>query len=392
MPPPARNAAPLVAGANPLVSATRPFVTAAPTAQPEHNLLDRFGSEAERWAAVVARNPEADGHFFTAVRTTGIYCRPVCSARRPLRKNVTFFSTALAAEAAGFRACKRCRPRSLGASSAQAACIAEICRELAHAEVLPDLLTLSCKAGLSPWHFHRVFKRYTGLTPRQYAAGGRAQRLQAALAAGERVTAAVLKSGFASPGRFYATSLEQLGMTASTYRSGGAETQIRFGIAECALGALLVAATTKGVCAIFLGDDPEELARHLRNRFPRAQFLEADANFEQTLFKVVNYVANPERGCDLPLDLQGTAFQLRVWEALRAIPFGSTTNYAAIALQIGMPKSSRAVAGACGANPVALLVPCHRVVRTDGSLSGYRWGVERKQQLIDAESTQPNCE
>ncbi|QDF97690.1 bifunctional transcriptional regulator/O6-methylguanine-DNA methyltransferase [Azoarcus sp. DD4] len=341
-----------------------------------------------RWAAVVARDPAADGRFFYSVATTGVYCRPSCGARRARPENVRFHASREAAEAAGFRPCKRCRPDHPALAEQHAAGVTAACRLIEEAEAPPTLAALAAAAGLSPHHFHRIFRKLTGLTPRAYAAAHRAQRLRAGLDSGTTVTQAIFDAGYNANSRFYAEADAVLGMPASRYRAGGAGTEIRFAIAQCSLGAILVAASERGVCAVFMGDDPEALLRDLQDRFPRARLVGGDAGFEQTVATVVGFVEAPAIGLALPLDVRGTAFQQRVWQALREIPAGRTASYAEIAERIGAPRSVRAVAGACAANPVAVAIPCHRVVRSDGGLSGYRWGVERKRALLlrEAES------
>jgi AraC family transcriptional regulator of adaptative response/methylated-DNA-[protein]-cysteine methyltransferase len=339
-----------------------------------------------RWAAVVARDPSADGTFFYSVKTTGVYCRPSCAARLARPENVRFHATCADAERAGFRPCKRCKPDQRPLDEQHAAKVAEICRLLESAETVPHLEELAGRAGLSAYHFHRVFKAVTGLTPRAYAAAVRAKRVRNELHRGGTVTAAIFDAGYNSNARFYEKSDELLGMTPSNYRAGGANTQIRFAIGECSLGSILVAASERGVCAILLGDDPDALARDLQDRFPRASLIGADREFEQLVAKVVGFVEAPALGLDLPLDVRGTAFQQRVWQALRKIPAGSTVSYADIAKRIGSPSSVRAVAQACAANLLAVAIPCHRVLRTDGALSGYRWGVERKRALLEREA------
>lgn len=347
---------------------------------PHMNLND------SRWAAVVARDPKADGKFFYSVRTTGVYCRPSCGSRQAKRENVTFHASIAAAERAGFRPCKRCKPDQAPLAAQHAATIAKICRRIEGAEKIPTLSVLAREANLSPYHFHRLFKSITGLTPKAYAAAHRAERVRRELGRSRTVTAAIFDAGFNSGGRFYATSDALLGMTPTDYRAGGARAQIRFAVGECSLGSILVARSAKGVCAILLGDDPDLLARELQDRFPRAEFIGADAEFEKLVAKIVGFVEAPALGLDLPLDVRGTAFQQRVWQALRKIPAGSTVSYSTIAQRIGAPKSVRAVAQACAANSIALAIPCHRVVRHDGGLSGYRWGVERKRVLLDREA------
>ena len=337
-----------------------------------------------RWAAVVARDPAADGRFFYSVKTTGVYCRPSCASRTARPENVEFHATVEAAERAGFRPCKRCKPDQ--PAGEQAAWVAELCRLIESAEQAPSLETLAHHAGLSPWHLHRVFKAVTGLTPRAYAAAHRAQRVKTGLARGATVTEAIYSAGYNSSARFYEQSNAVLGMTPSCYRAGGADTAIRFAVGQCTLGAILVAASGRGICAILLGDDPDALVRDLQDRFPRAELVGGDAGFKRWVAQVVGFVEQPRLGLDLPLDVRGTAFQQRVWQALQKIPAGTTASYTEIAQRIGAPKSVRAVAGACAANALAVAIPCHRVVRTDGELSGYRWGVARKRALLEREA------
>ncbi len=339
-----------------------------------------------RWAALAARDAAADGRFFYSVRTTGVYCRPSCASRPANPKNVGFHATAAEAAAAGFRPCKRCKPDQPSLEAQRAAVAAEACRIIAAAQTPPDLETLARAVGFSPHHFHRLFKAATGLTPRAYAAAHRAGRLRDSLATSGSVTEAIYDAGFNASSRFYAAADSLLGMTASVWRRGGEATQIRFAVGECSLGSILVGATAAGVCAILIGDDPDALVRDLQDRFPRAHLTGGDAGFERTVAQVVGLVEGPGVGVDLPLDVRGTAFQQRVWRALTDIPAGSTASYAEVAAQIGAPKAMRAVAGACAANPLAVAIPCHRVVRTDGSMGGYRWGVARKRTLLEREA------
>ncbi len=338
-----------------------------------------------RWAAVVARDPAADGKFFYAVNTTGVYCRPSCASRPARPENVQFHATRAGAERAGFRPCKRCKPEQPPLVERYAAMVVKVCRLIERAETMPSLASLAAQAGLSAHHFHRVFKLATGLTPKGYAAAQRAQRVRKALGRGSKVTAAIFDAGYNSNGRFYEKSNALLGMTPATFRAGGANTAIRFAVGECTLGAILVAASERGVCAILMGDDPNALARDLQDRFPRANLIGGDHKFERMVAKVVRFVEAPARGLDLPLDVRGTAFQQRVWQALQKIPAASTATYSEIAQRIGAPKAVRAVAGACAANALAVAIPCHRVVRNDGGLAGYRWGVERKRALLERE-------
>lgn len=344
-----------------------------------------YATEAQRWAAVQRRDRAADGRFYYSVATTGVYCRPSCAARLALRKNVAFHDTCDDAERAGFRPCKRCKPHE-AVDAGHAAAIAAACRTIEQAEEMPNLDTLADEAGLSRFHFHRLFKAATGLTPRQYAAAHRAKRVRDDLPKAETVTQAIYDAGFNSSGRFYAESTGRLGMRPSAYAKGGAGAVIRFAVGQTSLGAILVAATDKGVCAIALGDEPGPLVRSLQDRFPNATLVGGDTAFEATVAKAVGLVEAPGMGAELPLDVRGTAFQERVWQALRAIPAGATASYAEIARRVGSPGSVRAVAQACGANPVAIAIPCHRVIRTDGDLSGYRWGVARKRELLRREA------
>ena len=285
-----------------------------------------------------------------------------------------------------FRPCRRCKPDEPSLAEQHATRVAELCRLIEGAEEPPSLEELASHAGLSVYHLHRVFKSVTGLTPREYAAAHRTRRVREELGRSGSVTEAIYGAGYGSNGRFYETSNEVLGMTPTRYRAGGLNTQIRFAVGECSLGSILVAASDRGVCAILMGDDPEALARDLQDRFPRADLVGGDAGFEQLVAKVVGLVEAPRVGLDLPLDVRGTAFQQRVWQALRDIPAGATATYTEIASRIGAPRSVRAVAGACAANALAVAIPCHRVVRNDGSLSGYRWGVERKRALLRREA------
>ncbi|MGZ8289646.1 MAG: bifunctional DNA-binding transcriptional regulator/O6-methylguanine-DNA methyltransferase Ada [Telluria sp.] len=347
--------------------------------------IARYASEAERWEAVQQRDSAADGVFYYSVRTTGVYCRPSCAARPALRKNVAFHDSIDAAEQAGFRACLRCKPGQPPLAERHAQVVAQACRLIAEAGDAPDLDSLAAACGMSRFHFHRVFKAHTGVTPKAYAAGERARRVQDGLATAGTVTEAIYAAGFNSSGRFYATSDQVLGMPPKKFKQGGSGASIRFAIAECWLGPILVAATDKGICAILMGDDPDVLARDLQDRFPNADLRGAEADFEQTVAQVVGLVEAPRTGLDLPLDVRGTAFQQRVWQALREIPAGQTVSYAELAQRVGIPSGARAIAGACAANPVAVAIPCHRVVRNDGSISGYRWGVERKQALLERE-------
>jgi len=340
----------------------------------------------QRWRAVMARDKDADGTFVFAVRTTGIYCRPSCPARRPKRENVELLDSPALAEAAGFRPCKRCRPADGDEGSDITALIAAACRHIERSRSLPSVTELAQTAMMSRAHFQRTFKAVTGLTPKGYAEAVRTRRLHAELAGAPTVTDAMYASGFSSSGRFYESARDRLGMPPAAYRAGGLDVTIAFAVAGTSLGAVLVAGTDAGICAVLLGDDPDLLARDLQDRFPRAALGPGDERFHRWVAAVVGQIERPDAASALPLDVQGTAFQRQVWEALRSVPVGTTTTYAELARRIGRPTAVRAVAQACGANHLAVLVPCHRVVRTDGSLSGYRWGVDRKAELLRREA------
>jgi AraC family transcriptional regulator of adaptative response/methylated-DNA-[protein]-cysteine methyltransferase len=339
-----------------------------------------------RWAAVVARDPKADGQFVYAVKTTGIYCNPSSLARLPKPQNVEFFDSAEQARAAGYRPSKRAARDQSDVAAQHVATVAAACRCIESAENQPALSELAEAAGLSSFHFHRVFKAVTGLTPRGYAAAHRSRRVRERLSETGTVTDALYDAGFNSNSRFYEAADGLLGMKPGDYRAAGQNNDIRFAVGQCSLGAILVAQSERGVCAILLGDDPQQLVCDLQDKFRKANLIGADHQFEQLIAQVVGFIEAPALGLDLPLDVQGTAFQERVWQALREIPVGSTASYADIALRIGAPKAVRAVAQACGANSLAVAIPCHRVVRSDGTLSGYRWGVERKRQLLERET------
>ncbi len=342
------------------------------------------------WQAVKARSRTADGQFVFAVTTTGIYCRPSCPARRPRRQNARFFASPVEAEAVGFRACKRCHPASASdrdPHTARITAIARACRTIENAEARANLADLARAAGMSPSHFHRTFKATVGLTPADYAEAVCTQAMRDGLKAAPTVTAAFYDAGYNSGNRFYAAAEGILGMKPQTFRKGGAGEHIRHVVLPSSLGQVLVAATDKGVCNVTLGDDPDALEADLARRFPAAEQRKADKAFSMlaaTVFDTID--GEPGRSMELPLDLRGTAFQMRVWQALRRIPSGTTTSYGDLAQAIGAPRAVRAVAQACGANPVAIIVPCHRVIGKDGAITGYRWGIERKKALLDRES------
>jgi AraC family transcriptional regulator of adaptative response/methylated-DNA-[protein]-cysteine methyltransferase len=346
-----------------------------------------YAGDDARWAAVQARDARADGHFVYGVRTTGVFCRPSSSARLPRRENVEFFDTERAARAAGYRPSRRAAGDQTALAARRAAVVAQACRLIERAETPPPLDALAAQAGMSPFHFHRVFKAETGLTPKAYASAFRARRLRAELGQKDAtVTDAIYGAGFNSSSRFYEASDGMLGMRARDYRAGAPDLRIRFAVGQCSLGAILVAQSERGICAILLGDDPQRLVEDLQDQFPKARLVGGDAGFERLVAQVVGFVEAPSIGLNLPLDVRGTAFQERVWQALREIPPGATVSYAQVAARIGQPKAVRAVAQACGANHLAVAIPCHRVVRRNGELSGYRWGVERKRELLGREA------
>ncbi len=341
--------------------------------------------QLDRWTAVLERDETARPEFVYAVVTTGIYCRAGCSSRRPKRDNVRFFDDWPDAESAGFRPCKRCTPRLLDRQTAHASAIAQACRRMDEADELLSLDELAADAGLSPFHFHRLFKQATGITPNAYARQRRAERLRTTLQERSTVTDALYDAGYASSSRMYDEAGETLGMSPRTYQQGGPGETIQMAVAPCSLGYVVVAATERGICHIGLGDSPEELMAATQERFPQATLVAGDDAFSHTVAAVVTLIDESPPSFDLPLDIQGTAFQQQVWAALRQIPPGTTATYSEIAAAIGKPNAVRAVAGACAANKLAVIIPCHRVVRSDGGLGGYRWGVERKEALLAQE-------
>ncbi len=341
-------------------------------------------SPEQCWQAVSRRDAAADGRFFYAVRTTGVYCRPGCASRRPRRAHVRYFETAAAAEAAGFRPCKRCRPRARSPIAHHLAAVEKACAAIRTAEKPPTLAALARVAGVSRFHFHRVFKQITGVTPHAYAKMHRLNRFADALDAGAPVARAVYAAGYGAVSRAYAAARSGLGMTPGARRNGARGLTIRFVSVKSPIGWVSIAATERGICAAELGDTPEDLARRLRERFPRAVLrADEDGPLGAWAEKILRFIAAPAAAAlDVPLDVRGTAFQAAVWRALQKIPPGQTASYAEIAAALGRPAAVRAVARACAANRIALLIPCHRVVRSDGRLGGYRWGVERKRTLL----------
>ncbi|HEX7183059.1 MAG TPA: bifunctional DNA-binding transcriptional regulator/O6-methylguanine-DNA methyltransferase Ada [Thermoanaerobaculia bacterium] len=358
-------------------------------------MTERENLEPEAaWTAVLDRDAEADGRFVYAVSSTGVYCRPSCPSRRPRRESVTFFTEPNEAEQAGYRPCRRCRPRNAVAEPART-----IQRACAYIEANLDepvtLEALGREMGMSPYHLQRTFKRVTGVSPREYARARRMERFKERLQQGDDVTAATYEAGFGSGSRVYERSDARLGMTPATYRRGGRGMRIRFGIAPSPLGRLLVAVTDRGVCAVTLGDSDEELAAALRREYPQA-FLERageeDEGLRARIEEVVHHLEGTSPHLALPLDVQATAFQERVWKALQEIPYGETRSYGEVAAALGQPQAARAVAQACASNRVALAVPCHRVVRGDGDPGGYRWGAERKRRLLEREARGPRAD
>lgn len=348
-----------------------------------------FQDATSRWQAVKDRNKSADGHFFFSVLTTGVFCKPSCGARLPNRENVSFYTTATEAENAGYRPCKRCKPTSASLPERHSALVEKACRFIQECEEEPNLAQMASHVELSPHYFNRIFKSVTGVTPKQYVIGLRSETIKHELASGSSVTDAIYSAGFNSASRFYEGAQPRLGMHASNYKTGGKDVEIRYTIEKCWLGLVLVAASEKGICSILFGDKEAPLKDDLKNRFPKAKLEASDtgSDFEAWVTDVLKFVKKPSSGLNLPLDIHGTAFQERVWRALQTIPAGETASYAEIAKSINHPKASRAVAAACAANPVAIAIPCHRVVRSNGDLSGYRWGVDRKQKILKREAS-----
>lgn len=336
----------------------------------------------QRWQAVVERNKAADGHFVYGVRTSAIYCHPSAAGRLPNRSNVEFFDNEQQAISQGYRAGKRHRTETTQLTQFYREQIEKACRYIEQYGQPISLAKLADYIGMSRYHLHRLFKSQTGLTPKAYADAFRHKELQHQLQEQKRITDAIYDAGYHSNSRFYESSSQRLGMTPSEWKSGGHGRQIYFALAVCSLGTLLVAQSPIGVCAILLGDDAEQLLNDLQDKFPKAELIGGHDGFEQLIAQVVGFIETPEIGLNLPLDIQGTAFQQRVWQALRNIPVGETVSYRDIAEKIGQPNAVRAVANACGANMLAVAIPCHRVVRNNGNLSGYRWGIDRKRALL----------
>ncbi|WP_232314835.1 bifunctional DNA-binding transcriptional regulator/O6-methylguanine-DNA methyltransferase Ada [Oceanibaculum pacificum] len=339
-------------------------------------------SDDAAWRQVLDRDPAAAGAFVYAVTSTHIYCRPTCPSRRPRRENVRFYAVPEAAEQAGYRPCKRCRPEAAVPADPRLAAVRRACRRIEQSENPPGLETLAAEAGLSPFHFQRLFKQTVGISPKHYADARRQARLRHHLQKGEEVTSALYGAGYGSASRLYEKADAYLGMTPATYRKGGAGALIRYAMSDTPLGQLCVAATERGVCAVLLADDAVEALADLAAEFPKAQRLPDPEGLGEALQAILRHIAGQSPHIDLPLDIRATAFQRQVWDKLRQIPRGETRSYTDIAAALGAPQSVRAVARACASNPVAIVIPCHRVVRQNGDLAGYRWGLDRKRQLL----------
>jgi AraC family transcriptional regulator of adaptative response/methylated-DNA-[protein]-cysteine methyltransferase len=354
-------------------------------AQPEMAESEQQFWRSSYWGAVAERDRAMDGVFFYAVRTTGVYCRPSCPSRRPKPENVVFFRTRTGAERAGFRPCKRCRPEREIGTDANSELVEKVCRYIdTHPDQPATLGALSAAIGLSPFHLHRTFKALTGITPRAYADSRRLESLKAGLREGHSVTRSLYDAGYGSSSRLYERASSQLGMTPSRYRKQGSGVTIRFAIADTPVGRLLLAATERGICSIQFGNSDSALEAGLRKEYPQAEIVRTDKALT-TWVRAVRDRIGGESTAALPLDIRATAFQRLVWEELRVIPSGVTRSYGEIAKRIGQPRAARAVARACATNPVAVAIPCHRVVRENGALGGYRWGIQRKQKLLALE-------
>lgn len=354
-------------------------------------------SPGAMWRAIQARDRGADGQFVYAVSSTGIYCCPSCPSRKPRREHVSFFLLPQGAETQGFRPCRRCRPRAAGSYDPRVQAVAQVCRKI-ESRIVADMVDghsgltlteLAAPTGMAAHQLQRAFRRIIGITPRQYADARRMLRFKSSLKKGDNVTTALYQAGFGSSSRLYERAPSQLGMTPATYRKGGAGMRMRYTIADSPLGRLLVAATDRGISALYLGESKGRLEFALRKEYPRAEISEdkgGSKNLEGWVNRILDHLRGQEPSLDLPTDVQATAFQRRVWQQLRRIPYGVTRTYTQVARAVGKPKATRAVARACATNPVSVVVPCHRVVRQDGSLGGYRWGIDRKRRLVDHES------
>ncbi|MEH2325178.1 MAG: bifunctional DNA-binding transcriptional regulator/O6-methylguanine-DNA methyltransferase Ada [Nostoc sp.] len=343
--------------------------------------------EETLWEAVLSRDATIDGKFFYGVRSTRVYCRPICPSRRPNRNQVCFFQSPQEAESAGFRACKRCQPKFETVPNPAQTKVLAVCRYIeAQGDRIPTLSELCSEVEMSPSYLQKVFKQIIGVSPFQYADALRSQRLKQRLQKGEEIAHAVYDTGYGSSSQLYEKAPKQLGMTPKTYQQAGKTISIVYAIAPCLLGYLLVATTEKGICAVKLGNEADKLEHILNQEFHQAHIIRDDHTHKEWIQAILDFIGGSEAHLDLPLDIRGTAFQKQVWQALQKIPYGETRTYTDIARNIGKPQAVRAVGNACGANPIALIVPCHRVLQSDGSLSGYRWGIERKQKLLTQES------
>ena len=356
-----------------------------PAVQSEAEQVNQKLLTEARWQAVTCRDPQMDDQFVYAVKTTGIYCRPSCPSRAARRRNVVFFDTADLAVAAGYRACKRCKPDRPSQQQSRNALVLQACQAMENSSSALSLEQLAQQAQISRYHFHRIFKSVTGLTPKAFHQAVQAKRIAASLQSAPSITDAIYDAGFNSAGRFYDSAHSLLGMQPTRFREGGRGESIRYGLAPCALGWVIVAATHKGVCAIEFGDVAQTLSEQIHEQFHQAQFEEADPEFKRWIAQVIRYLDQPQGVLSLPLDIRGTVFQRRVWQAMQAIPAGQTASYSEVAERIGQPKAFRAVAHACACNAIAVAIPCHRVIRANGSLSKYRWGPERKAELLRRE-------
>lgn len=343
-------------------------------------------ADADRWARLVSRRGESPSDFYYAVVTTGIFCRPGCASRLPRRENVRFFDSPAEARAAGYRPCQRCRPEAADPADERRARLVRACRRLEEEQPTPTLADLAAEAGLSRWHFQRQFRRELGVTPRQYAAEYRARRLAEGLQGDASITEVGYRAGYGSSSRVFEAARERLSMSPSDYRRGAPGQRLHYGVAQCELGWFAVAASERGLCAIELDDSADALVERLTAAFPGAELRPAGDAFDGLLAEVARFLDAPGAELDLPLDIRGTAFQCQVWQVLRTIPAGQTLSYAQLAEQLGRPEAVRAVAGACAANHLAVAIPCHRVRRADGSISGYRWGPARKRRLLEREA------
>jgi AraC family transcriptional regulator of adaptative response/methylated-DNA-[protein]-cysteine methyltransferase len=346
-----------------------------------------YATDAARYRAFAARDERAEGRFIVAVKTTGIYCRPNCPARPPKRENIEFFDDIASARRAGYRSCLRCKPDEPSQSTRVAKLITQACRRLERDEEAPRVSDLARAAGFSEGRFHKLFKQATGLSPKQYALAKRVEKFRDRLKGGETVTAALYDSGFNSSSRAYEAS-RRLGAKPRDVKTGGAALTLKTGVARCSLGYVGIAMSERGLCALAFGDSGKAAREAVQSRFPKAQLVEAEGELQKALARVVALVEEPTGALDLPLDIRGTAFQERVWQALRRIPAGKTRSYGEIAKAIGEPGASRAVAQACGANKIAVAIPCHRVVASDGDLGGYHFGMRRKKALLAKESAE----